>query len=227
MVFSRRQNIRVPININGSNIERVKKFTYLGLHIDENLKFETHILHVTRKVNQVNGILNSLKYFLPTFILRKIYFSLIHCHLNLHVLIWSGSYSSYLKPLHISINKSIRNICRQPISTLEKFKTLNIPTPKHTYLLKLAVFMYSSIKLKINPIINFTFDQLSASHSYNTRNILELRPPLIRTDVNLHFYVTKGLKLWALLPDETKNSSSEFAFKKSVKQFLMNDNIIL
>ena len=65
MVFSRRQNIRVPININGTNIERVKKFTYLGLHIDENLKFETHILHVTRKVNQVNGILNSLKYFLP------------------------------------------------------------------------------------------------------------------------------------------------------------------
>ena len=59
-----------PIAVN-SNVK------YLGLWIDENLKFYIHLKFVQRKIAYTVGILNKLKCYFPTKILLELYHALI------------------------------------------------------------------------------------------------------------------------------------------------------
>ena len=227
MVFTRHRDIHLRVRIHDTDIEQVSEFNYLGLIIDRNLSFKNHILEITRKINRVNGVLNSLKHFLPMYILRKIFFSLIFCHLNLHILSWGGTFVSYLRPLNVAVNVAIRNICRLPLSTAEKYELLRIPNVQQIYYLKLALYMFSAVVLDVNPIINTKFSEhYAVTHDYSTRNVLQFRPPRCATVVNTHFFVNHAIKLWAILPPELKTSPSLPTFKNRAKAFLSENQTI-
>ena len=62
------------ISFNNLPVEEVDEFTYLGLVIDKELKFKTHILKLSSKINSANYLLSSLKFLLPEFVLIKLYY---------------------------------------------------------------------------------------------------------------------------------------------------------
>ena len=76
------------VKINDTSIERVREFCFLGLIINENLTWKTHIDKISNKVSKYTGILNKLKRFLPPYILRTLYCSLIQSQLNYCILTW-------------------------------------------------------------------------------------------------------------------------------------------
>ena len=81
MIFHYRQrqidNLILNLKINSEPIERVTEFNFFGLTIDEHLNWSPHIQKVSNKISRMLGIINRLKRFLPTNILRLIYNSLI------------------------------------------------------------------------------------------------------------------------------------------------------
>ena len=92
MIFHHRQrnieNIIPTLYINGSQIERIKEFNFLGTMFDECLNWKSHVQKVSSKVAIVAGTINRLKRFLPTDILKTIYNALIQPHLNFSILLW-------------------------------------------------------------------------------------------------------------------------------------------
>ena len=58
MIFHRRQKQinELNISINGTDIERVESFNFLGLHIHESLSWRTHTDIVRNKISKVVGI---------------------------------------------------------------------------------------------------------------------------------------------------------------------------
>ena len=94
MIFhTPRRNIRnrigLPdITIAENKVERVCDFNYLGIHINENMKWNTYINNISNKISKYIGVLNKLKHFLPTFTLKTLYDSLIVPHLNYGILAW-------------------------------------------------------------------------------------------------------------------------------------------
>ena len=62
------------------HIERVSEFKYLGLIIDENLKFKSHILKVHKKLQSGIAILHRIKKSASVNLKRRIYFSLVQSH---------------------------------------------------------------------------------------------------------------------------------------------------
>ena len=76
------------IKMNGSNIDHVNSFKFLGITIDNNLNWKTHINDIRRKCLSAIGILARLKNMLPAHAKLKIYHSLIACHLNYGILLW-------------------------------------------------------------------------------------------------------------------------------------------
>ena len=81
--------IQLPLlQIAGTNIEFVDNFNFIGLTINKHLTWTSYINILLAKLSQTIGILNSLKHFLPTDILRTIYNSLIVCHFNYGILLW-------------------------------------------------------------------------------------------------------------------------------------------
>ncbi len=53
------------LKINDNVIDRVKEFNFLGLTLDENLNWKSHINIISNKISKSMGVLNKLKYCLP------------------------------------------------------------------------------------------------------------------------------------------------------------------
>ena len=68
----------------------------LGVLLDIKLTFSDHIKVFQNKVAISVEILGKLKYFLPQDALFKLYYALIHSHLNYGILARGNTYDSYL-----------------------------------------------------------------------------------------------------------------------------------
>ena len=200
-------------------------FTYLGLLIDKNLSFRNHILNIVKKVNAVNRTLYSLKLYLPIYILKKIYFSMVHCHLIQHLISWGGTNQTALYPLRTAVNKVIRNIHPGNISTSGKYKELNILNLTQLYQSKLCETMFKILITKNSPLLTNIISNIEWTHNYNTRKRNEFKLPKINTEMNRRFFLTNALKAWENLPDNLKKSKTFSTFKSKVKLFLMNEII--
>ena len=128
MIFHHRQrkiDEFIPdIRINDSPIERVTDFNFLGLQIDQHLNWNAHIQKCSNKISRTLGVMNRLKRYLPTKILRVLYNSLVLPHLQYAILSW-GSKLSRLSKLE---KRAIRVVTCSKFNarTESLFKSLNL-----------------------------------------------------------------------------------------------------
>ena len=98
------------ININGSKIKHVKCKFFLGITIDEHLDWKVHIDNLSNKIARNVGVLNKLKHFLPIYIMKTLYSSLIASHLQYCTLLWANSHVTNVRKLQLLQKKAIRII---------------------------------------------------------------------------------------------------------------------
>ena len=142
MLFHRKQKHLDKINvvINGIEIEHVPSFNFLGIMLDENLSWKSHIEMVGNKILKVTGILYRLKNVFPKNVLFVLYNSLIVSYMNYGLLLW-GIHSHKLELLQ---KKALRlmtnsNYLAHTTSLLIKHGLLNV---RDMYKLKLLKFYY-------------------------------------------------------------------------------------
>ena len=84
MIFHKPQKKIQPIQllIYDTVIERVSDFDFLGLTLNENLKWKSHIDKISNKISRSIGILNKQKHFIPLESRLHIYSSLIMSYIN-------------------------------------------------------------------------------------------------------------------------------------------------
>ena len=74
----KKKTVRYPkLHINATEIERTDHFNFLGLQLNHNLKWNTHIDYVSLKISKVTGLLYKLKSVYPITILKSIYNTLV------------------------------------------------------------------------------------------------------------------------------------------------------
>ena len=77
MFFHKRRPITpLCISMNNRAIDVVENFNYLGIILDANMSWKSHIAMVRNKLFRINGILHRLKYLYPQNIIVTIYKSL-------------------------------------------------------------------------------------------------------------------------------------------------------
>ena len=76
------RKVEVPqLFMQGSQLQCVNEFNFLGLMVHKNMKWDSHINKISAKISKILGILNRLKHFLPQNILLMLYNSLILPHI--------------------------------------------------------------------------------------------------------------------------------------------------
>lgn len=171
--------LNLKLEINSSLLTKVSSFKFLGILLQENLKWNNHVNQVTIKISRAVGVLNRLKYILPKSVLLTIYHSLISCYFNNNLLLWGHDLDTVFKLQ----KRAIRIVCGKHhlAHTAPLFKTLNILQLPDIFSLSILKFYYkfenqqlplSLLKLKIRKNSSF--------HSYNTRNRHKLSTPTFR-----------------------------------------------
>ena len=123
------------IKVNDINIERVKDFNFLGINLDQNLNWSSHTNKISIKISQAIGIMVRIKRYLPTYILKTLYYSLIFPHLSYGNIIWY----THNSPLFKLQKKAVR------IITNSKYNAHSEPLFKVVNFLKLEDIYYMNI----------------------------------------------------------------------------------
>ena len=76
------------LRIDGINIERVTTFNFPGIHFNEQMLWKTHIDTIGSKLAKLSGVLNKLKHYLPEYVLRTLYCSMVQSRITYGILAW-------------------------------------------------------------------------------------------------------------------------------------------
>ena len=161
---------KIPnLEINNTMIEKVTDFNFLGITLNENLKWDSHTRKISMKLSKYIGILNKLKHFLPNHILKILYDSMILSHLNYGILTWGFS----IEPLIKLQKKAIRIVTNSKFNahTEPLFKSLNTLKISDIFKLNVLKFYYKHCKKELPHYLqSMKLSKRSEVHRYNTRH---------------------------------------------------------
>ena len=180
MAFQMPQNkiIQPNIQINGSNIEFVDNFVFLGITINNKLNWNSHINKVTNKISKTVGILNKLRSFLPSGVLQTIYNTLILPHMTYRILAWGR----HTNTIHTIQKRAIRIIAASKYNahTEPLFKQLNLLRACDICKLQELKFYHKLINRQLPKYFeSFVYQTNLDLHKYNTRRGHRLHIPRI------------------------------------------------
>jgi len=73
----------------GRDIPYDTETKFLGIYINENMKWNNHIKYLSSKLN-TSYTINSLKNVMSPYVLRAMYFACFHVHLRYGLTLWGG-----------------------------------------------------------------------------------------------------------------------------------------
>ena len=79
----------ISLFLNGKALEVSQSVKYLGIHIDNDLSWKTHVNVLSTKLRKANGIISKLRHFVPQSVLLSVYYSLFESHLRYACQIWA------------------------------------------------------------------------------------------------------------------------------------------
>jgi hypothetical protein len=192
--------------VNGENLKLVNSVKFLGLIIDNKMKWEEHISNKCIQISKAIAVISKLKHILPNRILITLYNSLIIPHMTYGVVAWGNTCTTQLKRMFILQKRAIR------IINSSKYNSHSMPIFKQLKLLMLNdLFHLECCKLFAKYFLNLLPDyiakQLSPNttqHSYSTRNTLNILPPLVKNKQEEQLVKYKIAKSWNALPNTLK-----------------------
>ena len=209
MVFTNRNNVERDLNIrvNGVTIEHSDRERFLGVILDTNLAWMSHINLLSSKVSRNAGIIYKLKGIVPASVLKNLYNSFVQSHLNYCSSLWGMGTKSSLTKLFTSQNKAVRaienrfnncfynaNTGELPCHTKEIFSRNNILTV-HNIIAKNSLILMHKTYLNVNPTnINRLFS--IANEHRARRNPIYFETPYLRLKSLDKTVRVKGPKLY-------------------------------
>ena len=98
------------IRLGDDNIKRVKETKTLGIIIDDQLKWNTHIDNVVAKVSRAIGLIRRMKMFVPQATLISVYNAIVQPHFDYCSLVWDIGNAYSLEKLQKMQNRAARVI---------------------------------------------------------------------------------------------------------------------
>ena len=98
----------IKLLLNGKEIGKTESVKYLGLLIDDKLKWINHIDNVYNKIIKYVGIFYKIRNKLPYAIFKQLYFAFVHSHISYAIEIYLNTCDSYFDKLTILNNKILR-----------------------------------------------------------------------------------------------------------------------
>ena len=88
----KQNNTQIQVYYDGCKLELVKEYKYLGLTVDYELKWNTHVGNLAAKTRKLAGLLKKIGNRVPDKIKMSIYYSLFHSSVTYGIGIW-GTHS--------------------------------------------------------------------------------------------------------------------------------------
>ena len=213
------------ITIQNQLLNKTINAKFLGITIDEKLKFEIHINNVISKINKVTGILWKTKEIVHKTTLRMLYLSLAWSHLTYGVLAWGRGNLVSLNKLQNAQNKLVKIIYGSHNNSIYQLNNLLRVTDTYDFFALIKLFSELNVSSSQETYFAERIQNIQTIHDHFTRfgRNLNIIPPQIRKSKCYASFLYKSINLWNNLPLNIKNSISLSVFKNKVRAFLLDN----
>ena len=221
IVFTLRSTVSIPpITIGGREIARSDCSKFLGLYVDEHLRFDRHVTFLSKKISKSVGILNRVKHFLPNHVLINLYYSLIYPYMLYVIESWYGCSLTLRKKIEVLQKRSIRCIYNLSFNehTAQYFRMSKIVTLEQLYKISMLVYIHKTIYDNYDEDLSIKLRFQVNEHSIATRFSDRYMLPIHRSTKYEKSLFYAGIKLWNNLPIDLKYTVSASLFKKKLKK---------
>ena len=228
MLFTnKRGNNTLHITVQNTELEQKDSCKFLGIFIDKDLNWKTHIDYIANKISKIVALLGRLKHTFPKSILKNLYLSLLLPYLNYGNVIWASADKTNLNSLVILQKKAIRIICKVKYfdHTEPLFKSLEILHLSNIYKLNCLLFIYKLFNTNMYIEIKRRVFRNSDFHNHITRNRSQYRLPRTRLKCIRQSCLHVGLTLWNNVDKDISDSKTIYNFKRQIKKQLLEGNL--
>ena len=202
MLFHKRRPVTpIQFSMNNRIIDVVQHFNYLGIMLDADMSWKTHVAMVRNKLSRINGILHRVKYIYPQSLLITLYKSLFVPHINYGSLLWGhagGALDKIQKKAVRTITYSNYIAHSEPL-----LKELNLLKVKDLFELKILKFLFKLYHNNLPPYFNSY-----RSHLEKIVTPYTLRPHPLPVPRVSHVFAEAGL-LYKLVVIKNKFAASD------------------
>ena len=214
------------LKIGNEDIERIgnnctdKYYKFVGIRMDEFLSWEHQTNHVSSKIASATFALNQVKNFLPQYIRKMIYNSLIRSHLEYGILTWGIKKSKNITKIITLQKKAVRNVAKRGYSshTDPLFGMLGLLKFDDILINNARCLMYNYT----NKLLPASFQGMFEPLTQFNRN-MNYKVQRIKYESLSNFPSVFLPKIWNSLPLGCKSLQSQKMFKNALKEKAISD----
>lgn len=216
MIFSKRKKPEnIVLSMAGTNIERVAEIRFLGVILDEDLEWKSHVAHVRKKISKGIFILNRVKWTLDKRAMRTLYCALILPYLNYCVEVWGNAYRTTTNSVYLLQKRAIRVIHHAGYRDHTNYLFFNAGLLKFYDLVELQTLL---VMLKAN----YKKLPTNLQTMFNTienegRRKGHFKQQFARTTLRQMCTSVVGVKLWNSTYNNVKDCKNIYQLKRTYK----------
>ena len=185
-------------------IQECKTMKYLGVHIDNELKFLDHIDSLKKKLSKAVGIASQLRYFVSRDVLLKYYNFYVKPILQYGILVYGCTYITHLKKIALMQRKLLRLIFfkRKTMSIESEMINAHILSVPQLYVYELIKFAFRSVRKEVSSDhLNNLYTRAKRNRSRSNKKTL-FQLPLHSNNWEKHSLRYRGTNILNFLIDE-------------------------
>ncbi len=215
----------ISLSVDNVSISRERTVKFLGLYLDEYLKFDSHIKHVCSKLAKNLFMLRNVMHVVPKWALRTLYYSYIHSNFMYGLSIWGPLVlKSNLKRVRTLQKKALRTIehAKYNACTSDLCKKTNILLIDDLVELELAKISYRYTHDALPKPLENLFQANDYNHNYMTRARHNPRIQHHSSSKYYNSFLRRAPSIWSNLGRDIKSKSTLFTFCKTYKKFKLS-----
>ena len=222
---SKRRKLFYNYNLSGHSLESVEHHQYLGVHLSHKCKWDHHYNHVTKKANQMLGMLRRNLRGCSKPIKSAAYQAIVRPHLEYAACVWDPHEAKYINQLEMIQRRAARFTCNnydRQASVSQMIKDLQwdlLETRREVArlaLMKQIQSASSAIPVDLAPRATTRCRRTLTGNSHR------LAQPFSRTDTFKFSYIPRTCRDWNNLPNDVVDTSSMDVFKIKTTKFIQS-----
>ena len=218
-------NTNLSLDLDGDDIEQVSSLKYLGVIIDENLKYKEYMDALIGKLNRSIGIVRRASRYVDQITRVTLYNTLVLPHIDYCSTVWGKSICKKdLSRLQRIQNSAMRIIleCHYRTHICDMLKTLKWLSVEQRLDYNICCQMWKIVNKQAPSYLNHINVQTSTVHNYNTRAASQNNIHVAHSHKNS--LKANGTEAWNSLPPHIKNCDNFRHFKNLLLKHIRMDS---
>ena len=221
LITTRQKHQRKPLKLNitleSISIEQVSEHRLLGVIIDDELTWKSHIHCIAKKISRNLFLLHKLRPLVTADGLKSFFSAHCMSHLNYASNIWFRASEVHIKKLESLHKRGLKIMCVQNnLTNLEKYSVLDMLPLSKQFEYNMGILMFKILNGNVPLYLNtFIHKPCIGNRLFNCKL------PFPRIDIFKNSLAFAGSFVWNSFPANVKSCHSLYTFKHSLRKHLM------